>query len=44
LPGDFGEADFPGTQFDEMLNGLRIFRYCLSSFFRTAFVTSPMGL
>ena len=31
LPGDFGEADSPGTQFDVLLNGLLIFHYCLSS-------------
>jgi hypothetical protein len=31
LLGNFGEADFPGTQFDELLNGLLFFHYCLSS-------------
>ena len=31
LLGDFGEADSPGTQFDELLNGLLIFHYGLSS-------------
>jgi hypothetical protein len=31
LLGDFGEADSPGTQFNELLNGLLIFHDCLSS-------------
>jgi len=31
LLGDFGEADSPGTQFDELLNGLLNFHYGLSS-------------
>jgi len=30
LPSDFGEADCPGTQVEELLNGLLISHYCLS--------------